>query len=156
MSHSLSHYYGRAKGGLMNIDPKQATDHVENLLITGGTGMVLGMVSAAIGGLDHSVAGMPVPVDGIASGFLSVAGLAMRSPELLTASIAAGGSASTRVFEKFFKKALGAHGDFDGGDVPFGWGQEASQLPQGNPNEYGYGWGSDRTGDRLQHAAANL
>ena len=151
---SLAHYYSKAKGGLMNINPEQAVQHGENLMIAAGTGLALGLVSASIGGLDHDVAGMPVPVDGLATLALSAVGLSIRSPELLTASIATMGSASTRAGEKFFKKALGAHGDFDSNDLQLGmgWGQEPQAMPA-NASEYGWGWGSD---DRLSQAAHRL
>jgi hypothetical protein len=125
---SLAHYYAKGKAGLMGINTGEAVQHGEDLLIAGGTGLVLGAISASIGGLDHSVAGMKVPVDGMASVGLALAGLAMRSPELKVASVAAGGSASTRWFESFFKKSLGAHGDFDGSDIPFGYGY-GHELP---------------------------
>jgi hypothetical protein len=139
---SLAHYYSRAKGGLMNIDSKEAVQLGEDLLIAGGTGLVLGAISASIGGLDHHVAGMPVPVDGLASMGLALAGLSMRSPELKVASIAAGGSAATRTFEALFKRSLGAHGDFDGNDIPFGYGMEPRSLNSGGSSQQ-YGYGSD-------------
>lgn len=149
MSSSLSHYYSRAKSGLMGINPREATQLGEDWLIAGGTGAILGLVSASIGGLDKQVAGMNVPIDGLAAGGLALAGLALGIPELKTASVAAGGSASTRVFEKFFKKSLGAHGDEDF-DATYGYayGAEPYQLQ----DEYGYGWGQDS----LVEAAANL
>ena len=149
---SLSMYYNRAKGGLMNINTKEMVDHGENLMIAGATGAVLGLISASIGGLDHKVAGFEVPVDGLASAGLALAGLSMRSPELLTASIAAGGSAATRTFEGLFKRAIGTHGDFDGGDIPFGFGNAAPQLyGQSMPQQFG--WGAE---SNLQAAAAAL
>lgn len=144
----LAHYYHKAKGGLMGINPREATQHTEDLLIAGGTGLVLGLVSASINGLDKKIAGFNVPVDGLASAGLAVAGLMMGSPELKVASIAAGGSASTRFFEGFFKKTMGAHGDFDSSDIPFGYGAEPQQLQ----DQYGYGYGEDR----LMAAAARL
>lgn len=165
---SLAHHYARAKAGLGGINPKEATEHGERLLIAGGTGLALGAISAATGGLDKKIAGMNVPVDGLASFGLSLAGLAMRSPELLTASIAAAGSASTRTFEGIFKKGLGAHGDYDGNDIPFG--AEAPQLAgynygfgdgghghlpaAGGQFAAGFGFGNER--DRLVEAARAL
>lgn len=146
---SLSHYYSRAKGGIAAINPAQMAELGEEWLIAGATGAVLGMVSASIGGLDKTVAGMPVPVDGAMSVALGLASLSMRSPELRTASIAAGGSAATRTFEKFFKKALGAHGEFDGD----------AALPQFPGAGYGYGWGAENGNgfaDPLARAAAGL
>lgn len=142
----LSHYYGRAKSGLMNINPHEATQLGEDWLIAGATGMMLGLVSASIGGLEKDIAGFKVPVDGLFAFGLGAAGLAMRSPELRTASVAAGGSAATRTFEAFFKKALNAHGDFDSSDIPFG--HDPHQLSAG-----GYAYGAD---DRLIEAARSL
>lgn len=160
---SLSHYYGRAKHGLMGINPKEATELGEKWLIAGGTGAALGLISAGMGGLDHKVFGFNVPVDGLVSIGLGIAGLTMNSPELQTASVAAAGSAATRSFEAIFKKGLGAHGDFDSSDVPFGFGAGDSygelgghgHTPaMGGQFSAGYGFGSDR--DRLIEAAKNL
>lgn len=148
MSQGLSHYYSKAKGGLMGINPREATQLGEDWLIAGGTGLVLGLVSASIGGLDKTVAGMSVPVDGMAAFGFAIAGLAAGSPELKTASIAAGGSAATRTFEKFFKKSFKANGDFEG-EADYGYGAEPAQLQ----DQYGYGYGHE---DRLVAAAANL
>lgn len=162
---SLSMYYSKAKSGMMNIDSKEAVQLGEDWLIAGGTGAVLGLIAASMGGLDHTVAGMKVPVDGLLSVGLGVAGLSMHSQELKVASIAAAGSASTRTFTALFAKGMGAHGDFDGNDVPFGFGAgpEAPQLQagygfgspvaQGQFNG-GFGFGSDR--DRLIEAAKAL
>jgi hypothetical protein len=129
----LAHYYGKAKAGLMGINHKQAEEHGKQLLVAGGTGAVLGLISAVTGGLDKKIAGFEVPVDGVASLALSVAGLATRSPELLTASVAAAGSASTRSFEAIFKKTMGAHGDIDSG-MAMGFGHQQLQA--------GYGFGA--------------
>jgi hypothetical protein len=148
MAHSLSHYYQRAKGGIANINGKDLANLGEDYLITGVTGAVLGLISASIGSLDKTVAGMPVPVDGAISMGLGLASLSMRSPELRVASIAAGGSAAARTFEKFFKKAMGAHGEFDGGAFP--------QLSPGMQAGYGYGWGAEASNDPLLRAAAGL
>lgn len=164
---SLAHHYARAKAGMMGINPKEATEHGERLLIAGATGGVLGLISASTGGLDKKIAGLNVPVDGLASLGLSVAGLAMHSPELLTASIAAAGSASTRTFEGIFKKGLGAHGDYDGNDIPFG--AETPQLNAGfgfgdgghghlpaASGQFSAGFGFDSGRDRLVEAAKAL
>ena len=158
----LSHYYGRAKESFAGINPKEATEHGEKMLIAGGTGLVLGLTSAIMGGLDHKILGMNVPVDGLASFGLAAAGLALHSPELLTASIAAGGSASTRSFEAIFKKGMGAHGDFDSTDIPFGFGYGTPQLqngftagsPQVNGQfSAGFGFGGE---DKIAEAARSL
>jgi hypothetical protein len=144
---SLTHYYSRAKSGMASINGAQLAEIGEDMVIAGVTGAALGFISASIGGLDKTVAGMPVPVDGAVSFALAFAGAGMRSQELRIASIAAGGSAATRTFEKFFKKAMGAHGEFDSmAEVP--------QLGYG----YGYGWGGEASGvqDPLIRAGQNL
>ena len=160
---SLSLYYGRAKAGLMGINPKEATEHAEKLLIAGGTGAVLGLISAGLGGLDHKIFGIEVPVDGVASLGLALGSLVMNSPELGTASIAAAGSASTRAFEGFFKKSLGAHGEFDYVDSQMGFGFGGSpRLEMGQNNATSsqfsgqFGFGADGKGDRLIEAAKSL
>lgn len=145
---SLSHYYAKAKGGLMNINPHEAVQHGEDMAIAGATGAVLGLMAASTGGMDKTILGVKVPMDGAASVVLALAGLSIRSPELKTASIAAAGSASARTFEGLFRK-MTAHGDFDADDIPFGYGaDDPEQLDAG----YGYGYGQDR----LVEAAANL
>lgn len=142
---SLSHYYGKAKSSMMGVSTKDMVELGEDYLVVGATGAVLGLISSSIGGLDKTIAGMPVPVDGALSLGLGLAALSTRSPELRIASIAAGGSAATRTFEKFFKKAMGAHGEFDGTGLP--------QMTAGYG--YGYGWGHE-AGDPVQAAAAGL
>ena len=142
---SLSHYYGKAKSSLIGINTKDMVELGEDYLIVGATGAVLGLISSSLGGLDKTVAGMPVPVDGAVSLGLGLAALSTRSQELRIASIAAGGSAATRTFEKFFKKAMGAHGEFDGAGLP--------QFTAGYG--YGYGWGHE-SADPVQAAAAGL
>ena len=144
---SLSHYYGRAKGGLSAINPVEATELGEDMLIAGGTGAVLGLIAAAKGGsLDITLAGMSVPVDGLMSFGLGLAGLSLKSKELKVAAIAAGGSAATRTFTAFFKKGLAAHGDIDSVNDAFG----------GGSPEMGFGWGADAGHDRLVEAAKFL
>jgi hypothetical protein len=130
---------------MSTISGKELTEIGEDMVIAGATGAVLGLISASLGGLDKTVAGMPVPVDGALSVGLAFAGAGMRSQELRLASVAAGGSAATRTFEKFFKKAMGAHGEFDG----------QAEIPQFPGAGYGYGWGFE-SGDRLAAAAQAL
>jgi hypothetical protein len=142
---SLSHYYSSAKGGLSRINPVEATELGEDMLIAGGTGAVLGLIAAAKGGsLDMTIAGMQVPIDGLMSFGLGLAGLSLKSKELKVAAIAAGGSASARAFTGFFKKGLAAHGEFDAANEAFG--NEGMQ----------YGWGADAGHDRLVEAAKFL
>lgn len=145
------------------IDPKEATQLMEDYLIVAGTGLGLGLVSASIGGLDKTIAGFSVPVDGASSLLLGLAGLTTRNEGLKIASIAAGGSASVRTWEKFFKKALSAHGEDDFYDqLPPGYGADYGALEAGEEdNDYGYsshgfGFGSDSYGDPLLSAARHL
>lgn len=135
----------------MNINPAEAVQLGEDWMIAAGTGAVLGLMSAATGGMDKKIFGMEIPMDGLAAFGLALAGLSLRSPELKVASIAAGGSAATRTFENFFKKTV-AHGDFDQGNIPFGygWGGEPNQLGVGGFGSYGMGQ------DRLVEAARLL
>lgn len=144
---SLSHYYHSAKHGMMNINPKEAAQLGEDWLIAGGTGMLLGLMSAATGGMDKKIAGFNVPMDGAMAFGLALAGLSMGVPELKTASIAAGGSAAARTFEGFFKKALNVHGDFDWSNVPI-----SGDPPQIQSQ---FSWGQD-SHDQLVAAARNL
>lgn len=148
---SFSHYYSRAKGGLVRINPEEAFEHfVENFAIVAGTGAMLGLLSASLGGMDKQVAGFSVPVDGIASVSLGLAGLALGMPELKTASIAAGGSAATRAFEKFFKKSI-AHGELDSVQEQFGYGYGyGGALPAPSDagavqSQFGFAWGAERS-----------
>jgi hypothetical protein len=142
---SLSHYYSSAKSGLGKINPVEATELGEDMLIAGGTGAVLGLISAAKGGsLDMTIAGMSIPIDGLMSFGLGLAGLSMKSKELKVAAIAAGGSAATRTFAGFFKKGLAAHGDLDAANEAFGG------------DDHQYGWGADAGHDRLVEAAKFL
>jgi hypothetical protein len=131
----LTDFYKSAKGKMGGIDAKEATQLAEDWMIAGGTGAVIGLIAASAGGLDHTIAGLKVPVDGVLSVGLGLAALTMNSPELKVASIAAAGSASARTFQTLFAKGMGAHGDFDGGDIPFGFGQAPPQLAAG----YGFG-----------------
>jgi hypothetical protein len=102
---SLTHYYGQMKHGLGTINPEEAAQLGEDWMIAAATGAGLGLMSAALGGLDHKVFGVNLPVDGLVSVGLGVVGLQMggESGQLLKiASIAAGGSAAVRTFESFF------------------------------------------------------
>lgn len=145
MAHSLSHYYSSAKGSLAGINPVEMTELGEDWLIAGAAGAAIGLMSAAKNGvLDVKLAGMTIPLDGLFAVGLGGAGLALHSKELRTASIAAGGAASARVFTGFFKKGLAAHGEIE----------ENPQLAAGYGAEYG--WGADADHDRLVQAAKYL
>lgn len=110
MAGSLTGYYGRAKSGIGNIDPKEMAQLGEDYMIVAATGAAVALAGTMIGGLDKEVLGFPVPVDGAISVGLGIAGLSMRGDTgkmLKIASIAAGGSAAVRTFEGFFKKGFG-------------------------------------------------
>ncbi len=112
----LTEYYGRMKGGLGTINPMEMTQLGEDWMVAAATGAGVGLMSAALGGLDKKVFGISVPLDGIAAGILGIAGLQMRGTTgqaLKLASIAAAGSAAGRTFEKFFKAGFKVKGDFE-------------------------------------------
>lgn len=116
MSTSLTAYYGRMKHGLGTINPDEAVQLGEDWLIAAATGAGIGLMSAALGGLDKKVMGVSLPVDGLVSVGLGLVGLQVggESGQLLKiASIAAGGSAAVRTFESFFKSGLKVKGDFE-------------------------------------------
>lgn len=116
MAGSLVGYYGRAKSSFGNIRSEEMGELGADYLVVAGTGAGIGMVSAALGGLDKEIAGITVPIDGIASLALGYASLVTRgdvSKALKVGSIAAGGSAAVRTFEGFFKKGFGVKGEFD-------------------------------------------
>jgi hypothetical protein len=160
----LTDFYKSAKGKMGGIDAKEATQLVEDWAIAGGTGAIIGLIASSAGGLDHTVAGMKVPVDGILSVGLGIASLTMQSQELRVASIAAAGSASARTFQGIFSKGLGAHGDSESPQLGFGHNHAPQQLEAGygfgdalSPqSQFGssFGFGSDR--DRLVEAAKSL
>ena len=113
---SMTEYYGRMKSGMGSIDPKDMAQLTEDWMITAAAGAGVGLLSAALGGLDKKIAGMNVPLDGLVSIGLGFAGLQMKGSTgkaLKIASIAAGGSAAVRTFEKFFKAGFKAKGDFE-------------------------------------------
>jgi hypothetical protein len=123
---SLTAYYGRMKHGLGTINPAEAAQLGEDWLIAAATGAGIGLMSAALGGLDHKVFGVSLPVDGLVSVGLGLVGLQVggESGQLLKiASIAAGGSAAVRTFESFFKSGLKVKGEFEdlgGSSMGFG------------------------------------
>lgn len=113
---SLTAYYGQLKHGIGHINPEEAAQLGEDWLITAATGAGIGLMSAALGGLDHKVFGISLPVDGLVAVGLGVAGLQVGGETgqmLKIASIAAGGSAAVRTFEAFFKSGLHVHGEFE-------------------------------------------
>jgi hypothetical protein len=116
---AMTHYYSRMKGSIEHIDPKEMSQLTEDWMITAAAGAGVGLVSATLGGLDRKIMGYNVPVDGLISIALGVGGLMVRdhrySSMMKVASIAAGGSAAVRTFEKFFKSNihLGIKGEFE-------------------------------------------
>lgn len=156
---SMTGYYGRMKSGFGNIDAKDMAQLGEDWLITAATGAGIGLMSAALGGLDKKVAGFPVPLDGLASIALGVAGLEMKGESgkiLKIASIAAGGSAAVRTFEAFFKAGLHVKGEFE--DLGSGgMGISGHLAPYGRTPLVGPGVGFGAgAGDRLVEAAKYL
>lgn len=139
---SMSSYYARAKGGIANINPAEMAQFSEDMMLAGATGLGLGFISASIGGLDKEVAGLQIPIDGLAALGLGLFGLSNRTPEINKAAIAAMGSVSTRMSERFFKRAFGVHGEGD--DLP----------ALSSDYAYGYDWGAE--GDPLLMAAQGL
>lgn len=153
MAGSLTGYYGRAKDSISidNIKPRDVQELGGEYMIVAAAGAGVAFAGTLLGGLDKEVLGFPVPVDGLISVGLGVAGLATtgRMGEVLkTASIAAGGSAAVRTFEGFFKRGFGVKGDFTDLD--------ADRLP-GYQGAYGptfaFGQGAQ---DRLVAAARYL
>ena len=154
---SMTSYYGRMKHGFGTIDAKDMAQLGEDWLVTAATGAGIGLMSAALGGLDKKVMGFPVPMDGLVSIGLGIAGLEAKGETgkiLKLASIAAGGSAAVRTIEGFFKRALNVKGEFEdlgssgfGGHLhPYG------QVPLVGPG-VGFGAGAQ---DRLVEAAKYL
>jgi hypothetical protein len=158
MSASMTEYYGKMKSGFASIDPKDMTQLGEDWMVTAATGAGVGLVSGAIGGLDKKIAGFNVPIDGLISVGLGLAGLQMKGDTgkvLKLASIAAGGSAAVRTFEKFFKGAFHVKGEFEdlGSGAMSIEGRYHNQLP--GQFGYGVGFGAGEQ-DRLVEAAKYL
>jgi hypothetical protein len=154
----MTSYYGRLKSGFSSIDPVDATQLTEDWMVAGVTGGILGLLSGALGGLDHKIAGFTIPVDGLASLGLGYVGLQAGGDTgkvLKLASIAAAGSASTRTFEKFFKGAFHVKGEFEdlgSGAMGISGHRFHGQLPPYGPGA-GFGVGAQ---DRLVEAAKYL
>jgi len=117
---AMTDYYGRMKGAIGSINPHDATQLGEDWMITAAAGAGVGLLSAALGGLDRKIMGVNVPVDGLLSIALGGVGLMAHGtkyhkygPALKIASIAAGGSAAVRTFEKFFKTNIHFRGEFE-------------------------------------------
>lgn len=158
---SLTEYYGRAKSGFGSINPRDMAQLTEDWLVTAAAGAGVGLVSAALGGLDKKVAGFPVPLDGLISIGLGFAGLQMSGDTgkiLKIASIAAGGSAAVRTFETFFKKGFKASGEFEDLGGGLGWQLGMGGMPfHGQQPLVGPGVGFGQADqDRLVAAARYL
>lgn len=151
---SLTEYHQNMKNAIAGIDPAEVAELGEDYLVVAAAGLGVGLISGAIGGLDKKIAGFNVPVDGLISLGLGAFGLHLRNDMLKTASIAIGGSASVRTFERFFKKAFGVKGEFEdlGSSGIFGGQQQPHQLMGHSP---GMGFGASDQ-DALVEAAKYL
>ena len=116
----MTEYYGRMKRGIENINPQDMSELSEDCMIAVATGAGVGLISSMVGGLDKKIMGFNVPVDGLISIGLGVGCLMTHNRKyssiMKIASIAAGGSAAVRTFEKFFKTNgihLGIKGEFE-------------------------------------------
>ena len=165
---ALTHYYGRMKREFHSINPHDATQMGEDLLVTAAAGAAVGLVPATMGGLDKKVGGFDVPIDGLMSVGFGLLGLSVGnhkySQMLKVASIAAGGSAAVRTFEKFFKSNMhgvfGIKGEFeDLGRHGIGQlgvsGNPYQGLPAYNQRGPGIGYGASAQ-DRLVEASRYL
>jgi len=145
---SLTHYYGRARAGLLGISPHAAMELAEDWAVAALTGAALGAISAQAGGLDKKMGNFQVPLDGLAALAAGTAGLSMHNKQLQVASIAAVGSASTRIFEKMMHKTA-AHGEIED------WAGGSPELGFGYAHRNRVGWGQE-SHDRLVEAAKYL
>ena len=159
---ALTHYYGRMKHSIAGINSYEATALGEDLMVATAAGAGIGLISATMGGLDRKIAGFEVPVDGLISIALGVGGLMTHHYKyahvMKIASIAAGGSAAVRTFEKFFRSnlhSLGIKGEFeDLGSRGIGHRGYPGQLPGYAPGP-GIAYGASPQ-DRLVDAARYL
>ena len=152
MAGSLTGYYGRVKSGVGTISTEDMGELGADYGIVAVAGVGIGLLSASVGGLDKEVAGITVPLDGIAALGLGLAGLKTTgdiSRMFKVASIAAGGSAAVRTFEGFFKKGFGVRGDFTDLDHDRLPGYEGMY----GPTTFAFGQGAQ---DRLVAAARYL
>jgi len=156
---SLSHYYASARGYGSSVSSEDAMALGEDMVIAGVAGAAVALISTAKGSADLNVGGMPIPLDGLMAVALGAASLGTHSPMLHTASVAAAGAASARVFSRIFTRNIGAHGDIEDGTYSMGMG---GNVPYGGnplnpyPVHYQTGWGADSEHDRLVEAAKNL
>src|SRR3972149_11316601 len=97
MATSLTHYYARAKGSFGNIHPAEMAQLGEDFVVAAATGAGIGLMSAALGGLDKKVFGISVPLDGIAAGGLGFAGLQMTGQTGHALKLASNAAAWVRV-----------------------------------------------------------
>ncbi len=147
------------KGGFASIDPKDATQLFEDWAIVAAAGAGAGLISGAIGGLDKKIAGFTVPVDGLISIGMGLFGLQVKGDGgkmLKIGSIALGGSAAVRTFEKFFKAGFKVKGEFE--DLGSGFTEISGHRFHGLPGYqqpvgYGFGVGAQ---DRLVEASKYL
>lgn len=161
---SLLEHWGANKG--FGLGKKRATEEELEMLgldyvAVAATGAGLGLMSAALGGLDHKVFGFTVPVDGLVSIGLGVLGLKTEGEIgriIKVASCAAGGSAAVRTFEGFFKRGLHVKGEFE--DLGGGYGGMGFGALGNGHQQYMLGQGAVGFGqaeqDRLVNAARYL
>jgi len=135
MARSLSEYYGSAKSGIRSISMAQAEKLGEDMAVAAGAGAAIGLLAGAVGGLDHTVAGFKIPVDGAVGLGLGLASLKVSGGvghALKVASIAATGSAAVRTFETFFAKSFPpkVKGDFEDIGMSLPWGNAQFSFGQ--------------------------
>ena len=159
---ALTHYYGQMKHSIAGINSHEATALGEDLMVATAAGAGIGLISATTGGLDKKIHGFDIPIDGLISVALGVGGLMTHHYKyahvMKIASIAAGGSAAVRTFEKFFRShlhSLGIKGEFeDLGSRGIGYRGYPGQLPGYAPGP-GIAYGASPQ-DRLVDAARYL
>jgi hypothetical protein len=158
---AMTRYYGRMKGEFHSPSSEETAELTQDWLVTAATGAAVGLASATLGGMDKKIGGFNVPIDGLMSVALGVGGLVTRNHKyaqiMKVASIAAGGSAAVRTFEKFFRSNihLGVKGEFeDLGRHGIG---ELGVSGHGRRHALhsGYGYGASAQ-DRLVEAARYL
>lgn len=154
---SMTEYYGRMKHGFGSINPQDMAQLGEDWMIATVTGAGIGLMSAALGGLDKKIAGFNVPLDGAVAlglGFVGLKAKGNTGKMLKIASIAAGGSAAVRTFEGFFKAGFKVKGEFE--DLGAGYTSMGGHRFHGQLPSYpgaGFGIGAQ---DALVEAARYL
>lgn len=159
---SLLEHWSANKG--FGVGKKKITEEDFELLAmdygaVAATGLGLALASSALGGLDHKLFGLTLPVDGLISVGLGVVGLKTEGEMgrlIKVASCAAGGSAAVRTFERILKSGIGVKGEFEdlqGGYGGLGWG--GAPFHGQRQLGAGYGFGQQHQ-ERLVEAAKYL